>query len=236
MSPSRKTNKAEARGGKAKGTKRGAKRGGLGSRILARLRNYLFTGVIVIAPSAIAIWALFLVVRWFDDLLRPWVPATVQPHLDFPGRGIVVSVVLLVLIGWATSWIGTRWLLGWWDRLLTRIPGVGILYASAKSLGEAIFTPRRQAFRQVVLLQWPHAGVWRVGFVTGEPAPEVRAKLSEDHEVVFVPHTPNPASGFVQYVPRSQLVYLDWPVEEGLKMIMSGGVVQPEGESSGSAR
>lgn len=203
---------------------------GVGGRILVRLRNYVFTGLIVLAPSILSVWAMVIIVRWFDDLLRPWVPPQAQPYAFLPGLGIAVSLMLLVIVGWMASWIGTRWLVGLWDTLLTRIPGIGILYGSAKSLGEAIFTPRRQAFRQVVLLQWPHPGVWRVGFVTGEPAPEVRAKLPEA-EVVFVPHTPNPASGFVQYVPRSQLVYLNWSVEEGLKMIMSGGVVQPGSET-----
>jgi len=78
-----------------------------------------------------------------------------------------------------------------------------------------------------VLIPWPMDGIWRVGFLTGPPTETVRAQFPEEVEVVFVPHTPNPASGFVHYVPKSKIIYLDWPVEEGLKVIVSGGVVQP---------
>jgi uncharacterized membrane protein len=69
--------------------------------------------------------------------------------------------------------------------------------------------------------------MWRVGFLTGPPSASVREKFDEDVEVVFVPHTPNPASGFVHYVPKASVIYLDWPVEDGLKVVISGGVVQP---------
>src|SRR5207244_9700840 len=106
--------------------------------------------------------------------------------------------------------------------------GVGILYGSTKSLGEALLSPKQQPFQQVVLVPWPYVGSWRVGFITGKASREVAKRLPEDVEVVFVPHTPNPASGFVHYVPRSQVVYLDWPIEDGLKVIVSGGVVQPD--------
>jgi uncharacterized membrane protein len=130
-------------------------------------------------------------------------------------------------VGWVASWIGARPLVRMWDMLLTRIPGIGIVYGSTKSLGEA-FLSKEQAFRQVVLVPWPYPGMWRVGFITGRPSPDVSRKLATELEVVFVPHTPNPASGFVQYVPRKDIVYLDWAIEDGLKVAVSGGVVQPE--------
>ena len=76
-------------------------------------------------------------------------------------------------------------------------------------------------------MQWPHPGMWRVGFVTGHVDPSIKQRLGDDVTCVFVPHTPNPASGFVHYVPKREVVYLDWSVEDGLKMIVSGGVVQP---------
>ena len=131
-------------------------------------------------------------------------------------------------MGWVASWIGARPLVRMWDMLLTRIPGIGIVYGSTKSLGEAFLNQKEQAFRQVVLVPWPHPGMWRVGFITGRPGADVSGKLASDLEVVFIPHTPNPASGFVHYVSRKDIVYLDWAIEDGLKVIVSGGVVQPD--------
>jgi uncharacterized membrane protein len=75
--------------------------------------------------------------------------------------------------------------------------------------------------------------MWRIGFITGKVGADVRAKLDQDLEVVFVPHSPNPASGFVHYVPRKDVVYLDWTVEDGLRVVVSGGVVQPGPAANG---
>src|SRR5262245_53411723 len=114
-----------------------------------------------------------------------------------------------MIVGCIATLVGQGPLARVWDRLLLRIPGIGIVYGSTKSLGEAFLNQKEQAFRQVVLIPWPHPGVWRVGFITGRPSPDVSRKLSTEVEVVFVPHTPNPASGFVHYVPRKDIVYLD---------------------------
>ncbi len=206
--------------------------GGTGPSAMGRLRNYLFTGLLVLAPTAITLWVFFRLLNWVDNLLGRYLRFAAFDYHRIPGIGLVATLFLLVIVGWLASWIGARSMFGMWDALLTRIPGIGILYGSAKSLGEAFLRQRRE-FRQVVLVPWPHPGMWRVGFVTGPPSPDVIANLKEDVEVVFVPHTPNPASGFVHYVPKSQVVYLDWPVEDGLRVIVSGGVVQPAANSNG---
>jgi uncharacterized membrane protein len=197
--------------------------------LAARMRQWLLTGLVLLAPSTITLWVLFRILNWFDGLIGRHLHIAAFGDQRVPGLGLLATLLLLLLVGAISSWIGTRWLVGMWDGLLTRIPGVGILYGSTKSLGEALLSRQRQAFRQVVLVPWPYPGVWRVGFITGRPSPDVIAKLPEEHEVVFVPHTPNPASGFVHYVPRSQIIYLDWPVEDGLKVVVSGGVIQPTG-------
>jgi uncharacterized membrane protein len=199
----------------------------------AQVRNYLITGLLVLAPTAITLWVFFRLLNWVDNLLGRYL--RFQAFFDYhriPGIGLVATLLLLVLVGWIASWIGARSLFGMWDSLLTRIPGLGILYGSTKSLGEAFLQRKKQAFRQVVLVPWPYPGLWRIGFLTGPPSPEIRSRFSEDIEVVFVPHSPNPASGFVHYAPRSSLIFLDWAIEDGLKVVVSGGVVQPPGESA----
>jgi uncharacterized membrane protein len=192
----------------------------------AHLRNYFLSGLLVLVPSAVTLWVFFRLLNWVDNLLGRYLRFAALDYHRVPGLGLLATILLLTIVGWVASWIGARPLVRMWDMLLTRIPGIGIVYGSTKSLGEA-FLSKEQAFRQVVLVPWPHPGMWRVGFITGRPSPDVSSKLATDVEVVFVPHTPNPASGFVQYVPRSQVIYLDWSVEYGLQVIISAGVVQP---------
>ena len=204
--------------------------------LLGRLRVYLLTGLLVLAPSAVTLWVFFRLLNWMDNLLGRYLRLAALDYHRIPGLGLLATLLLLTLVGWVASWIGARPLVRMWDLLLTRIPGIGIVYGSTKSLGEAFLSQKEQAFRQVVLVPWPHPGMWRVGFITGRPGADVRGKLASDVEVVFVPHTPNPASGFVHYVPRKDIVYLDWPIEDGLKVIVSGGVVQPDMERLSTPR
>lgn len=197
------------------------------SSMMATLRDWLFTGLLVLAPSAVTIWIFFRLLNWVDNLLGRYFRFAALDYHRIPGIGLLATLLLLLIVGAIATWLGTRQVSGMWDRFLSRIPGLGIVYGSTKSVGEALFSRGEQAFKQVVLVPWPHERIWRVGFITGRAGADVRDKLGADIEVVFVPHTPNPASGFVHYVPRAQLVYLDWPVEEGLRVVVSGGVVQP---------
>jgi uncharacterized membrane protein len=196
---------------------------------LERLRTYLFTGLLVLAPTAITAFVLFRLLNWVDNLLGRYLRFEALDYHRIPGLGLLATFVLLVIVGFLASLIGQGPLSRLWDKMLNRIPGVGLVYGSTKSLGEAFLTQREgQAFRKVVLIQWPREGVWRIGFVTGHVQAELKQKLGDDIACVFVPHTPNPASGFVHYVPKRELIYLDWAVEDGLKVVVSGGVVQPD--------
>ena len=202
-----------------------------GPGLIERLRNSLLTGLIVLGPTAITLWALFRLLNWVDNLLGRYLRFSFVDYHRIPGLGLLATLLLLIIVGFIASWIGSRSLVLWWDRWLARIPGLGILYGSTKSLGEALFSKKQEVFRQVVLIPWPHEGMWRIGFLTGPATVRVRENLEQDVEVVFVPHTPNPASGFVHYVPKSDVVYLDWAVEDGIKVVISGGVVQPDEKS-----
>ena len=196
-----------------------------------RLRNYLIAGLLALAPTAITLWVLVILLNWMDNLLGRYLRFKFLDYHRIPGLGLVATFVLLLMVGWLVTmvgrWLGGRPLLSVWDHLLSRIPGVGLLYGSTKSFGEAFFMGRESTFKQVVLVPWPSPGIYRIGFIAARPSPAVRRHLGDDIEVVFVPHTPNPASGFVHYVPRSQVIRLDWTVEQGLKVIVSGGVLQP---------
>jgi uncharacterized membrane protein len=205
---------------------------------LRRLRTYLLTGLLALAPSAVTLWVLYRLLNWIDNLLGRYLRFSGFGYHRIPGLGLLATLVSLLIVGWIATifgrWLGGRPLLDFWDHLLGRIPGVGILYGSTKSFGEAFFTSRETTFKQVVLVPWPSPGIYRLGFIAGRAGTEVRRRLGDDVEVVFVPHTPNPASGFVHYVPASQVIHLDWQVEDALKVIVSGGVLQP-GRPAGRA-
>ena len=193
---------------------------------VGHLRNYVITAVLVMAPSALTVWVLIRLFNLVDNLLGRYLRFEFLDYRRIPGLGFVATLLILILVGWVASWIGQRSLFRVWEQWLTRIPGVGILYGSTKSLGEAFFR-QQQTFKQVVLVPWPHPGLWRLGLLAGAASPQVRRLFNEEIEVVFVPHTPNPVSGFVHYVPKRSLLYLDWTVEEALKVVVSGGVLQP---------
>ena len=202
---------------------------------LNRVRAWFLTGLVVLAPSAVTIWVLFRLLNWVDNLLGQYFRFAALDYHRIPGIGLVATMLLLLVVGFFATLVGQGPLSRMWDRLLLRIPGVGIVYGSTKSLGEAFLSQKEETFRKVVLVQWPHPGIWRVGFLTGHVSPHIKERIGEDVSCVFLPHTPNPASGFVHYVPKKDLVELDWAVEDGLKVIVSGGVVQPGMESPAEA-
>ena len=207
-----------------------------GNGFMSRLRDWLLTGLLVLAPSAVTLYIFFRLLNAVDNLLGHYLRFAALDYRRIPGLGLLATLVLLTIVGAVASKFGSGPLGRLWDRVLSRIPGVNILYGSTKSFGDALLSPRQQPFQQVVLVPWPFPGCWRVGFITGRASPEVTSRLAGEFEVVFVPHTPNPASGFVHYVPKDQIVYLDWPVEVGLQVIVSGGVVQPPARGVAGSR
>ncbi|MBI5169209.1 MAG: DUF502 domain-containing protein [Candidatus Eisenbacteria bacterium] len=195
---------------------------------LGRLRNYLLTGLLVLAPTAVTLFVFYRLLNWVDNLLGRYLRFEALDYHRIPGLGLLATLTLLVIVGFLASLAGQGPIARLWDKALTRIPGVGLVYGSTKSLGEAFLTQKEeQAFRKVVLVQWPQPNMWRIGFVTGHVSDDIKKRLGADVACVFIPHTPNPASGFVHYAPKADLIYLDWSVEEGLKVVVSGGVVQP---------
>ncbi len=192
-----------------------------------RLQTWFLTGLLVIAPSLVTVWILYRLLNWVDNLLGQFLRFAALDYHRIPGIGLVATGLLLLIVGAIATQVGQGPLVRMWDRMLLRIPGVGIVYGSTKSLGEAFLNKKDQPFRKVVLVQWPHPGMWRVGFLTGHVSPKLKDQIGADVSCVFVPHTPNPASGFVHFVPKKEMIELDWTVDDGLKVIVSGGVVQP---------
>jgi uncharacterized membrane protein len=195
----------------------------------ARIRAYLLGGLLVLGPTALSVWVLWRTFVWIDSLLGKYLRFPWLDYKQIPGLGLIAMLILLLVSGWMASLFAGFTLVRAWDRALARLPLFRVIYNPAKQLGEAFLTPgRRTVFRQVVLVQWPHPGTWAIGFVTATPPRALSERAGSELMSVFVPSTPNPTTGFYHLIPRERVVEVDLTVEQGIQMIVSGGVVRPE--------
>jgi len=123
-----------------------------------------------------------------------------------------------------------------WESVLKRIPLVRSIYMGAKQVAETVLSDGSTSFKRVMLVEYPRKGVWSMCFQTSTDLNEIQEKTADEVICVFVPTTPNPTSGFILFVPRSDLIELQMSVDEGLKMIISLGVVVPRRRDAGAAR
>ena len=194
------------------------------------IKRYFITGLLIWVPLAITAWVLSLIASVADQSLR-LLPESMTPHtllgFDFPGTGIVLTLLIIMTTGLlAANFIGQR-LVGWWEKLLARIPVVNSIYNSVKQVSDTLFSSSGNAFRKALLIQYPRQGSWTIAFLTGKPGGDVVNHLPGDYVSVYVPTTPNPTSGFFLMLPTSEVIELDMDVDEALKYIISMGVVAP---------
>lgn len=202
------------------------------SRARVRLRNYFLTGIVVAAPIGITIYLTWAFVHWVDSRVKPLIPRIYNPdsYLPFsvPGVGLLFAILILTLLGFLTASIVGKTIVSYGENLLDRMPLVRNLYRGLKQLFQTALSQTSRSFQTVVLVEYPIAGVWRVGFVAATAKGELAArKPDEDLVAVFIPNTPNVTAGFLVYVPRKKAVMLDMSVEEAAKMIISAGLVAP---------
>ena len=200
-----------------------------------RLRGYFFAGMLVTAPIAITVYVALLLIRFVDEQVFALIPPQYNPetYLPFsvPGIGVVLMLVILTLIGAvAAGYIG-KMLLRLSDRLLNRMPVIRSIYGVAKQIVETVVSNKSVAFREVVLIEYPRKGIWTIGFLTGRAIEPIADKIGQAELVnVFVPTTPNPTSGFLLFVPDSDIHRLPISVEDGIKLVISAGIVLPPGK------
>ena len=194
------------------------------------LRRYIVAGLLVWVPLGVTLFVLNLFVDIMDQTLL-LLPPDYRPDaiLGFhvPGLGIVLTVIVLIITGILAANLLGRRLVSFSEGLLVRIPLVRTVYSAAKNFAEVLFTDTNQAFKKVLLIEYPRRGVYSLCFQTSTELAEIQARTSEDVICVFVPTTPNPTSGFILMVPRADIIELDMDVEAALKMVVSLGVVVP---------
>jgi uncharacterized membrane protein len=194
------------------------------------LRNYLIAGLLIWVPVMVTVW----VVRFVSGILDQSIvllPPSWRPEAVFgqyvPGFGIVLALLVLFLTGWlARDLLGEKLIEGV-EALVRKIPVVGAVYGGAKAFSETVLTDKGTSFKQVLIVEFPRKGTWSFGFLTAERLEEIPARIGGDMIAVFVPTTPNPTTGFIVFVRREEVVFLDMSVDDAFKMILTLGVVSP---------
>lgn len=197
-----------------------------------KLRAYFFTGILVTAPVSITFYMAYKVIMWIDNGVERLLPPQIKEYYDdipftLPGLGVLLLIVALIVVGmFAAGFVGGFFVrLGDW--VVKKMPVVSSVYSLLKQIFETLFSKQNKSFRQVVLLEYPRKGIWILGFVSGNTEGEVKSKIEKDMVNIFIPTTPNPTSGFLIFVPKEDIILLDMSVEEGLKFVVSCGIVLP---------
>ncbi len=197
---------------------------------MGTLRRYLMAGLLVWVPLGVTLLIVAFLVDLMDQTLL-LLPAAIQPEnlLGFriPGLGLVLTAIVVLATGMVVTNLFGMQLFTIGERLLQRIPLVRSIYASVKQVTESMFSSGK-SFRKVVLVEYPRKDMWSLAFQTGTGAREISSKTGQEIVNIFIPTTPNPTSGFFLMVPRDDVIELDMSVDQGLKMLLSVGVVVPE--------
>jgi uncharacterized membrane protein len=193
------------------------------------LRRYLVAGVLVWLPILATVWVVSTLLRIMDFTLV-WLPPAYRPQallgFSIPGVGFVLALIVLLLTGLlVTNLIGRR-LVVWGEELLNRIPLVRTVYGGVKSFAESVLS-QSNSFRKVVMVEYPRAGAWSLGFLTADDVPEVSQRLGETHVAVYISSALNATAGYLVMLPRHQVIELDMSVDAALRMIVTCGVVVP---------
>lgn len=195
----------------------------------SRVRSWFLTGLLVTAPVLLTVYITWLFVDIIDGWVTQLLPAQFKETLysSIPGVGLIIGAIAITVIGAIAAGFFGRWLIKVGEGLLNRMPFVGTIYGASKQILETVLASQSDAFRDVVLVEYPRKDLWVIGFVTGGTKGEVSTAIKDETVNVFVPTTPNPTSGFLLFCPKNELKYLDMSVEEAVKLVVSGGIVTP---------
>ena len=197
---------------------------------MARLRRYFVAGLLVWLPLVATYLVLSFSISLIDRSLL-LLPPTIRPEnligFKIPGLGVILTLILVMMTGLVVANFFGRSIVGAWESLLSRIPLVRTVYGAVKQITASLFSDAGQSFREMVLVEYPRKGIWVLAFVTGDTPKKFQQVAGQDLINIYVPTTPNPTSGVYVMVPRADVKRLDVPVEVGLKMILSAGVINP---------
>ena len=218
--------------------------------VIARIRSNFLAGLIIVAPIGLTLWLIYTVVGWVDSWVWPFVPDAYHPNailnrilarepgneitVNVRGVGVVVFLIFTILVGWVGKGLIGRSFLSMGERLVDRTPVVRSVYNAVKQIAETVFSQRDTSFDKACLVEYPRKGIWAIAFVSTNAKGEIHRKLTDGEPVVtvFLPTTPNPTSGFLLFLPERDITVLDMSVEDAAKLVISAGLVYPNGKDA----
>ncbi|MBK0326974.1 DUF502 domain-containing protein [Rhodobacteraceae bacterium F11138] len=204
--------------------------------LFARLRSSFLTGLVVIAPVGLTIWLIWSVIGWIDGVVLPLVPHRLRPEeyigINLRGVGVIIFLLFTIFVGWIAKGLIGRSLIRWGESFVDRMPVVRSIYSGIKQISETVFAQTERSFEKACLIEYPRKGIYAIGFVSTHAKGEIaeRAQTTGQMLSIFLPTTPNPTSGFLLFLPREDVIELDMSVEEAAKLVISAGLVYPNGK------
>ncbi len=206
------------------------------------LRNAFLTGLLLVAPLVVTIWALRLVISFvggsITPLFSPYLPEALShlPSIVWDVLTTVIVLGLVTMLGFVSHLFLGQFFGAMGERLIQSIPGIGGFYNSVKQFIETFGAKDRTQFSKVVLVQFPRPGAYTIGFLTNTCQGEPHTHLTGGHWAVFVPTCPSPVNGFFMYLPQTEIIELDMSVGDGMKTVISCGAVLPSWPDAAAAK
>lgn len=197
---------------------------------MKNIRRYFITGLLVTLPAFFTIYLLFVIVKFIDGIFGKPVNVFLKHEFGFavPGVGFILGLIFVMGVGVIATNLLVRNIFRPIERWFLKLPFVKQVYPSAKQIVDSFISKEKSAFKKVVLVQYPSKGIWSIGFMTNEAFLEAKEGSGEDLLSILIATTPSPFTGFVIFVPRKEVKILDMTIEEGIKVVVSGGIVNPE--------
>jgi uncharacterized membrane protein len=190
-------------------------------------RKSFISGLLVVVPLILTFVLLKGLVQWVDEIVEPLILRLLGHTYYFPFVGILITFALIMVAGFLAANVLGKRLIRLWEFLLLHIPLVNFVYGSTKQFVQALTLPQKKIFKSVVLVEYPRPGIYAMGFLANQSTLEGLGK-TEDLFCVFIPSTPTPFTGVAIFFPHDQVIFLDMPIEEGIKFAVSGGIITPD--------
>ncbi len=206
--------------------------------LLGALRANFLTGLVVLVPVGLTAYIFWTAIGIIDSWVLPWIPERYNPSAyigaDVHGIGSVIFLVFCVVVGYFAKGLIGRWILRWGELIVGRMPLVRSVYQALKQIAETVFQQGETTFDRACLIEYPRKGLWAMAFYSTTTKGEILEKTPDVGKMisVFLPTTPNPTSGFLLFVPESDVIFLDMSVEDAAKLVISAGLVYPVPKSN----